>query len=101
MIWRDVPAWAALVISLGAALLSWRTLRWGKQSAQAAMQSANEPARAAYRFRIEFSPRRRHAVSGNLLQRSVHFIRRWYQLDVLRVRRSCPSRLHTELCSTQ
>jgi hypothetical protein len=46
MIWRDVPAWAALVISLGAALLSWRTLRWEKQSAQAAMQSANEAARA-------------------------------------------------------
>jgi hypothetical protein len=72
-----------------------------RHEARPAPQFARVRPGGAYRFRIECSSRRRHAVSGNLLQRSVHFIRRWYQLDVLRVRRSCPSRLHTELCSTQ
>jgi hypothetical protein len=40
------PAWIALAISLGSALLSWRVLRWEKQSAQAAVRSADEAARA-------------------------------------------------------
>jgi hypothetical protein len=46
MSWRDAPAWIALVISLCSALLSWRVLRWEKQSAKAAVRSADEAARA-------------------------------------------------------
>lgn len=46
MSWRDAPAWIALVISLCSALLSWRVLRWEKQSADAAVRSADEAARA-------------------------------------------------------
>ncbi len=43
---HDAPAWIALVISLCSALLSWRVLRWEKQSAKAALRSADEAARA-------------------------------------------------------
>lgn len=43
---HDAPAWIALVISLCAALLSWRVLVWEKQSAKAAVRSADEAARA-------------------------------------------------------
>lgn len=46
MRWGDVPGWVALVISLCSALLSWRVLRWEKQSANAAVRSADEAARA-------------------------------------------------------
>lgn len=46
MHWGDVPGWLALVIALCSALLSWRVLRWEKQSAHAAVRSANEAARA-------------------------------------------------------
>jgi hypothetical protein len=46
MYWGDVPGWAALVISTCAASLSWRILRWERQSAQAAVRSADEAARA-------------------------------------------------------
>ena len=46
MSWGDVPGWVALVVALVAASLSWRSLRWEKQSAEAAVQSANEAARA-------------------------------------------------------
>ncbi|BCO47744.1 hypothetical protein [Mycobacterium intracellulare] len=46
MRWGDVPGWVALVISLCSALLSWRVLRWEKQSAKAADRSADEAARA-------------------------------------------------------
>lgn len=43
---RDAPAWIALVISVCSALLSWRVLVWEKQSAKAAVRSADEAARA-------------------------------------------------------
>jgi hypothetical protein len=46
MNWGDVPAWVALVVAVIAGGLSLRSLRWEKQSAQAAVQSANEAARA-------------------------------------------------------
>jgi hypothetical protein len=46
MNWGDVPAWAALVVALGAAALSLRSRHWEKQSANAAEKSANEAARA-------------------------------------------------------
>ena len=46
MSWGDVPAWVALVVALGAAGLSLRSLHWEKQSAEAAEKSANEAARA-------------------------------------------------------
>lgn len=43
---HDAPAWIALVISVCSALLSWRVLVWEKQSAKAAVRSADEAARA-------------------------------------------------------
>ena len=46
MSWRDAPAWAALVFSALALLVSCVGLRWEKQSAQAAGRSADEAARA-------------------------------------------------------
>lgn len=42
----DLPAWIALLTSLGSALLTWRASRFEKQSAQAAVRSADEAARA-------------------------------------------------------
>lgn len=46
MNWGDIPAWVALAVALGAATLTLRSLHWEKQSAQAAMKSADEAARA-------------------------------------------------------
>ncbi|OBH58774.1 hypothetical protein A5685_05185 [Mycobacterium colombiense] len=43
---HDAPAWIALAISVCSALLSWRVLVWEKQSAKAAVRSADEAARA-------------------------------------------------------
>jgi hypothetical protein len=46
MHWGDVPAWVALFVATSAAFVSWRILRWEKQSSQAAIRSADEAARA-------------------------------------------------------
>lgn len=46
MKWGDIPAWVALGVALTALAVSWRSMAWQKQSAQAAVQSANEAARA-------------------------------------------------------
>lgn len=54
--WGDAPAWAAVVvavlallISVGSAVLSWKSLRWEQLNAEAALRSA-EAAERANRF---------------------------------------------------
>lgn len=42
----DVPGWIALAVASGAAVLSWRSLKWERLSAEAAGRSADEAARA-------------------------------------------------------
>ena len=42
----DVPGWIALIISVASAVLSWRSLRWERLSAEAAGRSAQEAERA-------------------------------------------------------
>jgi hypothetical protein len=46
MDWGDVPAWVALAIAVGSGVLSWRSLRWERLSAEAAGRSAQEAERA-------------------------------------------------------
>ena len=42
----DIPGWIALAIAIGSGVLSWRSLRWERLSAEAAGRSAQEAARA-------------------------------------------------------
>src|SRR3954468_15364640 len=42
----DVPGWIALAIAVGSGVLSWRSLRWERLSAEAAGRSAQEAERA-------------------------------------------------------
>lgn len=42
----DVPGWVALAIAVGSGVLSWRSLRWERLSAEAAGRSAQEAERA-------------------------------------------------------
>lgn len=46
MNWGDIPGWVALAIATGAGVLSWRSLRWERLSAEAAGRSAQEAERA-------------------------------------------------------
>lgn len=44
--WGDAPAWAAFVISIGAAGMAFRGLKWQRMSAEATVKSANAAEKA-------------------------------------------------------
>ncbi|GFM20054.1 uncharacterized protein PO1_contig-068-12 [Mycobacterium sp. PO1] len=46
MNWGDLPGWVALAIAVGSGVLSWRSLRWERQGAEAGLRSAEAAERA-------------------------------------------------------